>query len=456
MANTSSSANMSLPIPVVGTQSGPQYAININDCLTIIDQHTHTPGSGVPITSAALNINADLSIGGNNLTSVKSVRMSPQSTTLVGASDLGCIYEVNDDLYYNDANGTAIRITQNGAVAGTPGSIANLASPASASYVSASSKFVFQSDVNTPAYIDVASILIRNLTASSNALTLEAPAAMGADFTITLPRLPASKKIMTLTSAGAMNADYDVDGSTLEVASNNIRVKASGIGTTQLADGSVTAPKLGVNLTTTTFTSNGNWTCPTNVTQVILQGCGGGGGGASSGTGGAGGGGGGVSLNTLVVAVTPGVIYPITIGAGGAGGAAPGSNPINGGSSGGTTSFGGLAAFGGAAGAPSTGVGGLGQINGGAAAAVGGTNYGIGYSGGAAGTASGGGFNGGGGGAAGYGNGGKGGNANNAGVGQAGAVGSGYGSGGGGGGSALPNTAGGAGAPGILMITYLG
>lgn len=102
MANTIPSPNMSLPVPVVGTQTGPQYAININACLAILDAHTHTPGSGAPITTAALNINADLSMGGNNLTLVKSVRFLTQSTTLVDPSDLGCIYEVGDDLYFNN------------------------------------------------------------------------------------------------------------------------------------------------------------------------------------------------------------------------------------------------------------------------------------------------------------------------------------------------------------------
>lgn len=229
MANTNPSANMSLPVPVVGTQTGPQYAININDCLTILDAHNHTPGYGVAITPAAMDINSDLSMSGNNLTAILSARFSSQNSTLVGATDLGCLYEVMNDLYFNDGSGTPIRITQNGGLAGTAGSIANLVSPASASYVSASDKFVWQSDTNTAADMDFASAIMRNLTPNSFGLTLEPPAAMGADFTITLPSLPLSQKIVTLDASGAMAASWAPDTTTIEVVSNNLKVKASGI-----------------------------------------------------------------------------------------------------------------------------------------------------------------------------------------------------------------------------------
>lgn len=228
MANTTPSANMNMPVPVVGTQPGPQYAININDCLTILDGHTHTPGSGVQITTAALDINADLTIGGNNLINVLSTRFNSQSGVLVGADDIGCVYEVLNDLYFNDGTGVAIRLTQNGAVAGTPGSIANLVSPASVSYVSSSSTFVFQSNTNTSAYLDASSIIIRNLVANSPGLTLEAPT-LSVDYTITLPTLPASSKILTIDATGAMVATLGTDNSTINIASNNLQVLAAGI-----------------------------------------------------------------------------------------------------------------------------------------------------------------------------------------------------------------------------------
>lgn len=204
MADSSLTPNMSLPVPTVGEAGGPLYAQLIDNCLTIIDAHDHTAGSGVQITPDAMNINADLSMGGNNLTSARSLRLSPQSAVLVGSSDLGCLYEVGVDLYYNDGNGNNVRITQSGAVAGTPGSISNLTSPASASYATAT--FTFQSDALTPANIDGGSFILRNITASSNGITLSPPGSLSSNYTITLPALPASTQPLSIDTSGNMSA----------------------------------------------------------------------------------------------------------------------------------------------------------------------------------------------------------------------------------------------------------
>lgn len=208
MANEVNSIYMSLPVPVVGVDPGPQYATDVNACLTIIDQHDHLTGSGVPITSAAININGDLPFNNNNLTSLRSLRLQPQVAPIPATGlDLGCIYESGVDLYYNDGAGNQIRITQSGGVAGTPGSIANLTPPASASYVALSATFVWQSAANTAANLDTGSIILRNLTLNSKGLTLSPPNAMGADYSIILPALPASNLPVSIDNAGNMTAN---------------------------------------------------------------------------------------------------------------------------------------------------------------------------------------------------------------------------------------------------------
>lgn len=213
MPNFTLSPNMNLPIPTVGVDPGPDWADNLNSSLSVIDQHDHTSGNGVQITPSGISINADFSQQNNNLTMIKSARFFPQSAVLAGGSDLGCLYEVDDDLYYNDGIGNQIRITQSGAVAGTPGSIANLVSPASASYVSADSTFVWESDSNTPANMDAASYILRNLTANSKGLTLAPPNAMGSDYSITLPALPVSTQALNMTTSGTIGTiTYDAIG----------------------------------------------------------------------------------------------------------------------------------------------------------------------------------------------------------------------------------------------------
>lgn len=249
MATTST--NMLMPIPVVGVTSPPEWATNVNQCLGIIDTHNHSAGSGVQITPDGMDINADLVFQSNNATGLRSVRFTAQDTPLAAASDLTCAYAVDDDLYFNDGQGNQIQITANGAVAGTPGSIANLVAPASASYVSASSTFVFQSDVNVAANLDGRSIKLRRSVASGAALTLSPPNSLTTNYTITLPALPASTKILSIDSSGNMAASYGVDASTIVISSNNLKVADGGITATQLASNAVTTVKiLDANVTT--------------------------------------------------------------------------------------------------------------------------------------------------------------------------------------------------------------
>lgn len=239
------STNMNLPIPVVGEDPGPQWASNINSSLTIIDSHTHAAGSGVQITPDAININADLPANNFNITTVRTVRFTEQNAVLTDPEDLNSIYDVDGDLYYNDGDGNQVRITQSGAVAGSPGSISNLVAPASASYVAASTKFVWQSDSNVAASLDCRSIILRNSSASSYGMTMNPPSGMAANFSVTWPALPASSKFMSMDSSGNIGASWAVDNSTLEVSSNTVQVKDSGIVTSKIADAAVSYQKLG-------------------------------------------------------------------------------------------------------------------------------------------------------------------------------------------------------------------
>lgn len=244
MATTTSSTYMSLPVPVVGTDPGPQYATDINSCLTLIDAHDHTVGSGVQITPAGLNINSQLTYNNNHAIAFKSVRFSAQVAPLAGPADLGCLYESGVDLYYNDGSGNQIRITQSGGITGTSGSIANLTSPASAIYVSGSQTFVWQSAANTPANMDGGSFIFRNITASSNGITVSAPAALASNYTITWPTLPASTLPLTITSAGNIGSGQITTAQITDLAVTNAKVAANAITTAKILDGEITTAKL--------------------------------------------------------------------------------------------------------------------------------------------------------------------------------------------------------------------
>jgi hypothetical protein len=212
MANVNISTNMNLPVPQTGVEPGPQYATDINSCMTIIDQHNHSSGSGVQITPNGLNINADLTINSNNLTLARSARFNPQVAPLALISDIGCLYVAGLDLYYNDVNGTQVRITQSGGIAGTPGSIANLTAPAAAAYVSGSSTFVWQSNTNTAANMDAGSLIIRELVANANAVTLASATSLASNYTLTLPTIPVNNSFLSLATDGTIGTISQTGG----------------------------------------------------------------------------------------------------------------------------------------------------------------------------------------------------------------------------------------------------
>lgn len=237
------SPNMGMPVPQVGVEPGPQWATDINNSLQIIDQHDHSPGSGVQITPAGINITTDLTFNSNDATALRSARFTPQGSPLADAADIGAIYVSDVDLYYNDVNGNQVRITQNGSVTGASGSITGLVSPASASYSSGTQTFIWQSNTNVAANMDARCYIFRNSTASSNGLTL-CPPTLTSDYNITLPLLPVANYVMQIDASGNISTIGAFDGSTISTTGGVIKVADNGITNTQIADNSINAAKL--------------------------------------------------------------------------------------------------------------------------------------------------------------------------------------------------------------------
>jgi hypothetical protein len=227
--------NMSLTVPVVGTTNAPDYGLNINTCFDILDQHDHTPGNGVPVTPDGIDITTDLSMQDHNLLDVRSVRFEIQPTPIAGPSDLAALSVSGVDLYYRDASGNSIRITQGGSVVGTPGSITGLVAPATASYSTGLSSFIWQSAVNTSAAMDSGPLTVRNLVAASNGITITPPVSLPTSYTLTLPSAnPITTGILRVDPSGNISNNLVTDNVTTEIVSNAIQVK----------DYSITAAKL--------------------------------------------------------------------------------------------------------------------------------------------------------------------------------------------------------------------
>ncbi len=234
---STTTANMNLQLPTVNVDNGLTWEMDVNYNTQIIDAHNHSSGNGVQIPPSGLNINSDLSFQNNSAIALKSLILTDQTSDAVFNS----IYSISGELYWNDGASNVVKITSGGTVNATSSGISS--GSASASFVS--SVLVVNAAAATPANIQVGSVLLGNNVASSNFLTLAPPAAMASSFSLTLPSLPASQKFMTLDASGNIAAPWNMDNTTLEISgSNHLQIKALGVGTAQLADASVTKPKM--------------------------------------------------------------------------------------------------------------------------------------------------------------------------------------------------------------------
>lgn len=212
MADTTISPNMNIPVPVPSTTPGPDWANDIVADMYVIDSHDHTAGKGVPITPDGLDISADLSMGSNNLTEVRSVNFDAQSSPLSDPSDLGCLYVSGADLYYNDEAGNQVRITQSGSVTGSSGTITGLPSGTASASFSAGT-FTFQSATSTPANFAIGPVAIGRNVASSKTVTLTPNAGQAANYGISFPAaLPGATNYTTLDASG--NLSFNSSGVT--------------------------------------------------------------------------------------------------------------------------------------------------------------------------------------------------------------------------------------------------
>jgi hypothetical protein len=220
-----STPNMGLSLPTVSVTPGPAWANNVNTAFGVVDSHNHTAGNGVPVPSAGININGDLSFNGYNATTFRSVRLQSQASVLGGPNDLSCLFAVGGDLYYNSGAGQHIQLTIGGAlnatsIGGIGGDYAT--STASVSYSSASQTFTFWQASSTSAILDVGPLKI-HAVGNANSVTFGANASMSSGYTMTLPvSLPAVQSFMTLDNTGAIAAPWTVDNSTIKIVSNQL------------------------------------------------------------------------------------------------------------------------------------------------------------------------------------------------------------------------------------------
>lgn len=237
------SPNMGLPVPTVGSEPGPDYALDVNTSLSLIDDHDHSPGRGVPVTPDGMNISSSLSFNDNSATALQSIVFQSQgsvATPLALYVKPGSESPALQDLWYNDGS-NIVQLTAGGLVNAT------IASLPGQSYSAGTFVWKQGSGSTTPANFDIGSITIRpNVALTTNGITLGPPSAISSAYDIQLPPNPSSlsgTSVMTLDSSGNM--------STGRLATLG-QVQSSSSGTFSTSSGSfVGVTNLSVTLNTT-------------------------------------------------------------------------------------------------------------------------------------------------------------------------------------------------------------
>lgn len=113
---TTTTPNMNLILPDVGSTVGPTWATELNTAYDLIDSHDHSSGKGIAITPSGLNISSDLSFAQNNATNLRTTRFFNNSSFTGGINDKTCLYALNNELFYVDGSGNTVQITSGGAL----------------------------------------------------------------------------------------------------------------------------------------------------------------------------------------------------------------------------------------------------------------------------------------------------------------------------------------------------
>lgn len=254
MATINLTPNMNLPVPIPGSESGPQYGNDISNCFTILDQHTHANGSGVLITPAAININSAFSMNSNFITNSAGMTFTGQGSQ--PSNDT--IYASNNttgDLYYVNNAGLNIQLTNASGIVGSAGTISGITGTASASY--SAPTFFWRSATGIAANMDFGSAIIRNITPNStNAVTVSAPAALGSNYTLVLPTIPGSTLPVTLDNSGNLGTAQIIGSQIANLTVTAAQIANNTITATQIANNTITATQIANNTVTATQIAN--------------------------------------------------------------------------------------------------------------------------------------------------------------------------------------------------------
>lgn len=154
---------MLLVIPDVSSTIGPDWATLLNEALQRIDQHDHSTDNGTQINLSAINVNTDFDLNNYSLENVNAAFLKDQAASLA-SSNVGCLYRVGSNLYYNNGSGTAVQITSGASVNASGSGVIE------ASIISSYPYTILTGDAQKVLIIDTTSARTLTLPAATNSM----------------------------------------------------------------------------------------------------------------------------------------------------------------------------------------------------------------------------------------------------------------------------------------------
>jgi len=204
--------NMALVLPTDGASPGV-WDVILDTIFGRIDGHTHLTGSGVPIVSGALNINADVPWQGFSVTGAKAFTFAEVAAAAVAAySDAIFVNSADHNLYFRNASGTNVQITAGatlnvaivGGIGGDYSSVGALLS-----FDDATKRYLLQSEGSPRPWSGLATAdidLYQKAASITNKVTLKSPSALGASYSVTFPAaVPAAASVVMMSTGGVLS-----------------------------------------------------------------------------------------------------------------------------------------------------------------------------------------------------------------------------------------------------------
>jgi hypothetical protein len=261
---TTTTPLMNLVLPVVSSELGPLWAQEIIEAFNLIDAHDHTEGNGKQIPLSAVNINDDIDAQANSIINLNSLILNSISSP---APTNSTIYLSGGELYFKNENGVDLQITMNGALNGVTGShgiggdYGNPGCTAIVNYFVANPGYQFQSNGTVYAPLYSGSVNIYEQVAGGHKAKLKVPAALGADYDLTLPiALPAATLPVSISATGVMSIAQIATAQIADLAVTSAKIAATTIGADKIVAKSITNAQITDATVITALIADGNVT----------------------------------------------------------------------------------------------------------------------------------------------------------------------------------------------------